>query len=127
MDAANWLASIITGGAAGYLSSVHAAGPVARRQETTRRRMQAQQQLHDIVSAYLGRLSIGRPGQLGPNSIYADDYADLAGREQLALAVHEKFPHYGKRTIGARIRLARETGLIIAPVPQGGRPRRNPA
>jgi hypothetical protein len=95
---ASIVAGIITGGVAGYLSSVYAAGPVARRQENARRRMQAQQQLTDTVSAYLGRLSIGRPGQRGPQSIYADSYADLVGREELALTVTRLLPDLPRRS-----------------------------
>jgi hypothetical protein len=42
-------------------------------------------------------------------------------------AVRQAFPHYCPRTIGSRIRLARQQGLIAAPAPRGGRPRKNPA
>lgn len=68
------------------------AGPVARRQETTRRRLEAQRQLSGVVNTYLGKLDIGRPGQRGPHSPYTDDYADLASREQLAIDVLRFLP-----------------------------------
>lgn len=97
-----WLVSIgagiITGGAAGYLSSVYAAGPAARRQEAVRRRMRAQEELHQTASTYLGRLDIGRPGKRGPQSPYADGYADLAGREELALDVTRLLPGLPRRS-----------------------------
>jgi hypothetical protein len=70
---------------------------------------------------------MGRPRETAGVEAIAAVYNEALAGGKPAQAVHEKFPHYGKRTIGARIRLARETGLIIAPVPQGGRPRRNPA
>ena len=41
-------------------------------------------------------------------------------------AVREQFPHWGTRTIDRHIQRARQQGLITAPAPRGGRPRRNP-
>jgi hypothetical protein len=86
------ISGVVGGGAAGWLSSVFAAGPVARRQETTRRRLEAQRQLSGVVNTYLGKLDIGRPGQRGPHSPYTDNYADLASREQLAIDVLRFLP-----------------------------------
>jgi hypothetical protein len=86
------VSGMVSGGAAGWLSSVFAAGPVVRRQEATRRHLEAQRQLGGVLDTYLGKLDIGRPGRRGPHSPYADDYADLAGREQLAIDVLRFLP-----------------------------------
>jgi hypothetical protein len=39
-------------------------------------------------------------------------------------AVRAAYPHYGKRTVTAKIARARQLGLITAPIPPAGRPRK---
>jgi hypothetical protein len=84
--------AIVSGGAAGYLSSVYAAGPVAYRQETARRHIQAREHLYQVVTAYNGRLRTVHDER----SIYPVGYADLASREQFAedvVAIVQNLPH----------------------------------
>jgi len=45
--------AVVAGGAAGWLSSVFAAGPVVRRQDATRRRLDARRQLAETAGGYL--------------------------------------------------------------------------
>jgi hypothetical protein len=80
MDILSIVAGGVVGGVVGWLSSVYAAGPVARRQEAARRRVQAQDRLHEVVTSYLGRLRIVHDEP----QLYPEGYADLGSREQFA-------------------------------------------
>jgi hypothetical protein len=75
------VSAVVAGGAAGWLSSVFSAGPVARRQEFARQRVNAEQAIARVVTEYLGRI---RAFELNPQFIYPEDYASLCGREHLA-------------------------------------------
>jgi hypothetical protein len=60
------------------------------------------QQLGVMIRAYSSKLDVGRPGGRGPQTPYLDDYADLAGREELATRVFDLFrdlPHRAQRHI----------------------------
>jgi len=70
---------------------------------------------------------MGRPRETTDVEAIASIYNEHLAGGKPAQAVREAFPHYGRRTIDARIRLARQAGLISGPAPRGGRPRRNPA
>ena len=91
-------AAVAAGGAAGWLSSVFAAGPVVRRQDTARRRLDARRQLADTAANYLNRLRSGRPQARGAQQgVFADGYADTQGREQLAYQVWKLLPDLDPR------------------------------
>lgn len=85
MSAIVWVASagisIVTGGAAGYLSSVYSADPVAKRQAVAQRRIAAERLIADIVTDYIGRI---RAFEQDPQYVYPEDYAAIAGRERFA-------------------------------------------
>lgn len=98
MDIPSIVSGAVIGGGVGWLSSVYAAGPVARRQEAARRRVQAQDRLHEVVTSYLGRLRIVH----NERQLYPEGYADLGSREQLAedvLALLPELPIRSARRI----------------------------
>jgi hypothetical protein len=91
-------AAVVAGGAAGWLSSVFAAGPVVRRQDTARRRLDARRQLAETAGDYLNRLRSGRPQARGAQQgVFADGYADAQGRERLAHQVWKLLPDLDPR------------------------------
>ena len=91
-------AAVVAGGAAGWLSSVFAAGPVVRRQDTARRRLDARRQLAETVGDYLNQLRSGRPQARGAQQgVFADGYADAQGRERLASDVWKLLPDLNRR------------------------------
>ena len=67
---------------------------------------------------------MGRPRETTGVAEIAGAYNEALAGGKPAQAVRERFPWYDSRTIGRRIRLAREMGLITGPAPRGGRPRR---
>jgi hypothetical protein len=69
---------------------------------------------------------LGRPRETADVAEIAAVYNEALAGGKPAQAVAERF-QYERRTIGRRIRLARQMGLITAPAPRGGRPRGNPA
>src|SRR5260370_36077662 len=87
--------AVASGGAAGWMSSVYAAGPVARRQETARSCMEARQRLSDVITTCLGRLRIVHDER----QLYPEGYADLASSARFAggvLAVRARLPPRGR-------------------------------
>jgi hypothetical protein len=91
-------AAVVAGGAAGWLSSVFAAGPVVRRQDTARRRLDARRQLAETAGDYLTWLQSGRPQARGAQQgVFADGYADNQSRERLAHQVLKLLPNLDPR------------------------------
>lgn len=99
---------ILTGGASGYLASVYSAGPVARRQASTQRRIAAEQTITNVVTDYLGRI---RAFELNPQFIYPEGYAAIGGRERLAEDVLAQLPALkGDTSRGIRAHVAELVG-----------------
>lgn len=83
--------SVLISGIVGWLSSVYAAGPVARRQRRAGASWDAQRAIEALARDYIRALIRGRPDRQGPGrGSFAAGYASLRGQAEFAEAV---LPH----------------------------------